>query len=584
MKWFLNLRTRTKLLLGFGATTAFLAAIIATGYGSIREIRQSLEVLFQEDSALSLHMEQLDSNLNKQQATLLTMISLPMGTDLSPLQQELMDISRQNDDILKHSISLRRNDPAYRKAIGRIVELRGAYKQTWQNQIVPAILEGKFEEEKASILGIQHERYLQIRNLTLEVGGNARKRSREALEKSEQRADLAVIVFMIVGSMAVLTGIAIVVVLNNIIARPLRQISSSAERIASGDLSAGMVGGDRSDEVGGLAQAFDRMTSSLQDMAAIAQQIAGGDLRLKVAPQSDKDVLGNAFAAMVANLQRMTVEISESVALLSSAANGISVSTVQFANSATETAAAVNETTTTVEEIRQTAQVAHQKTKLVSDSAQRTVLISQGGKTATELTIEGMNRIREQMNAIAESMTMLSEQTQAVGQIISTVDDLAQQSNLLAVNASIEAAKAGEQGKGFAVVAQEVKNLADQSKQATARVRAILSDIQRATNAAVMATEQGSKAVEAGVLQSTQAGEAILTLANSIGEAAQAATQIAASSQQQVVGMDQLAEAIENIKTFSIQNVTGAKQLETSAHNLTELGGRLGKLVGRFQM
>ena len=131
-------------------------------------------------------------------------------------------------------------------------------------------------------------------------------------------------------------------------------------------------------------------------------------------------------------------------------------------------------------------------------------------------SIEVMNRIREQMESIAESIVRLSEQGQTIGEIIATVNDLAEQSNLLAVNAAIEAARAGEQGKGFAVVAQEVKSLAEQSKQATAQVRAILGDIQKATNSAVMATEQGSKAVEAGVAQSTQAGEAIRLLAESI--------------------------------------------------------------------
>src|SRR5438128_9984713 len=112
-----------------------------------------------------------------------------------------------------------------------------------------------------------------------------------------------------------------------------------------------------------------------------------------------------------------------------------------------------------------------------------------------------MARSREQMNSIAQIMVRLSEQNQAIGQIIASVDDLAQQSNLLAVNASIEAAKAGDQGKGFGVVANEVKSLAEQSRQATTRVRNILSDIQKATGAAVMATEQGSKSVESGLQQ-----------------------------------------------------------------------------------
>src|SRR6185437_10071117 len=124
------------------------------------------------------------------------------------------------------------------------------------------------------------------------------------------------------------------------------------------------------------------------------------------------------------------------------------------------------------------------------------------GRRAVEDSIDGMAQIRLQMELIAESIVRLSEQSQAIGEIIATVNDLAEQSNLLAVNASIEAAKAGEHGKGFAVVAQEVKSLAVQSRQATAQVRSLLNDIQKATGSAVSAAEQGSRVVEAGAKQS----------------------------------------------------------------------------------
>jgi methyl-accepting chemotaxis protein len=193
-----------------------------------------------------------------------------------------------------------------------------------------------------------------------------------------------------------------------------------------------------------------------------------------------------------------------------------------------------------------------------------------------------MKRIQTQMESIAESVVKLSEQSQAIGEIIATVNDLADQSNLLAVNAAIEAAKAGEHGRGFAVVAQEVKNLAEQSKQATTQVRGILGDIQKATSAAVLATEQGDKAVEAGVKQSTEAGEAIRLLADGITESARTATQIAASSQQQLVGTDQVAMAMENIKEASLQNIAGTKQVEAAAQNLHELGQRLKRLVEQY--
>jgi methyl-accepting chemotaxis protein len=405
-----------------------------------------------------------------------------------------------------------------------------------------------------------------------------KKRSDEA--QASARNTTLTIVFGTLVAFIVLALAGFVLTRN--IANPLKEISATAERIAVGDLSVAISMNNREDEVGILAQTFARMTDSLKRMAGVAGKIAAGDLRVKVQPQSDKDVLGNAFASMVENLQRLTADIREGVNVLGSSANEIVASTSQLASSASQSAAAVSETTTTVEEVRQTAQVASQKAKYVSDSAQKAAQSSRSGLKSTEDVAAGMNRIRQQMEAIAASMVRLSEQSQAIGQIIATVEDIATQSNLLAVNAAIEAAKAGEHGKGFGVVAQEVKSLAEQSRQATNQVRTILGDIQKATGAAVMATEEGGKAVEAGTRQTEVAGGSIQALAASVNEAAQAATQIAASSQQQLVGVDQVAGAMESIKQASAQNVASAKQLEGAARNLNELGQQLKKMVERY--
>ena len=272
-------------------------------------------------------------------------------------------------------------------------------------------------------------------------------------------------------------------------------------------------------------------------------------------------------------------QLRESIALLSSSAAQILATTTQVASSSDETATAASETTTTAEEVRQTAEVSNQKAKYLSESAQKAAQVSQRGSKSVEESIEAMNRIREQMESIAETVVRLSEQSQAIGGIIATVNDVAEQTNLLSVNAAIEAAKAGEQGKGFAVVAQEVKSLAEQSKEATVEVRGILSDIQRAVSAAVMATEQGSNAAEAGVKQTKEADDSIRILADSIVEASQTATQIAASSQQQLVGMDQVASAMQNIKQATAQNLAGIKQTEGAARNLNELGQQLRSMI-----
>lgn len=378
-------------------------------------------------------------------------------------------------------------------------------------------------------------------------------------------------------------GIAGVFLTRNI-AVPLGEVSAATQRIARGDLSATALSYSRRDEVGVLADSFTDMSNWLQQMAAAAEQISDGDLTVEVKSKSDKDVLGKAFATMVDKLRRVTGEMQESVGILSSAAQQIVSTTTQVASAATQTATALSETTTTVEEVKQTAQLAAQKAKFVSDSSQRANQISESGKKSVGESIDAMKQIREQMGSIAESIVRLSEQGQTIGEIMLTVNDLAEQSNLLAVNAAIEAAKAGEQGKGFAVVAQEVRNLAEQSKQATVQVRSILGDIQKATNAAVMATEQGSKAVEAGVKQSVQSGESVQKLSESIAEAAQAATQIAASSQQQMAGMDQVALAMESIKAASAQNVASARQTETAAKNIGELGRKLETLVALYKV
>ena len=284
-----------------------------------------------------------------------------------------------------------------------------------------------------------------------------------------------------------------------------------------------------------------------------------------------------------AELFTLISEVKETAIFLVTSSEQILATTTTVSTATSATATAISETSTTVEEVQQASKLSSQKAKNVADSAQRVVQVFQNGQKAVDETINGINKIREQMDSIAQTVVRLSEQSQSIGGIIASVTDIADQSNLLAVNAAIEAAKAGEQGRGFAVVAQEIKNLAGQSKQATLQVRNILNDIQKVTGAAVMATEQGSKTVELGLKQSMQAGEAIRILAESSNEAVQAATQIVASSQQQVVGMDQIGIAMHNISQAGTETADSMSQAEKSAKSLYELGQKLKGMVEKIQ-
>ncbi|MGH8864712.1 MAG: methyl-accepting chemotaxis protein [Burkholderiales bacterium] len=329
------------------------------------------------------------------------------------------------------------------------------------------------------------------------------------------------------------------------------------------------------------------IANPIREIADAARQVATGDLTVELLAQPRADEIGvlvEAFRQMMDRLREMTREISVGINVLPATSSEIMASAAQISSGSVETAAVVNQTSATVEQVKRTAQVSTEKARHVAENAQKTAQISQGGKKLVEETIEAMQRIQQQMESIAESIVRLSEQGQAIGEIIATVNDLAEQSNLLAVNAAIEAAKAGEQGKGFAVVAQEVRSLAVQSKQATAQVRTILGDIQKATSGAVMATEQGSKAVEAGVKLSKEVRESIQILSENIDEAARSATQIAASAQQQQAGMDQVALAMQSINQASTQNVASTRQAETAAQDLHGLGQKLKQLVAQYRV
>uniref|UniRef100_UPI002FC955B5 methyl-accepting chemotaxis protein n=1 Tax=Pseudomonas sp. TaxID=306 RepID=UPI002FC955B5 len=272
------------------------------------------------------------------------------------------------------------------------------------------------------------------------------------------------------------------------------------------------------------------------------------------------------------------------IAVLASSSEEILAATSQVASSTQETATAISEIATTVEEVKQTAVLAGSKSQAVAESTERTRQVAQGGRQAVEEALAGMQQIREQMQAVAESIMRLGEQSQAIGEIVASVGDLAEQSNLLGVNASIEAVKAGETGKGFSVVAQEVKALAEQSKQATAQVRGILGEIQKAMTRAVLLAEQGGKTVEAGYQRAQASGEAIRSLSGSIETSSEMALQIAATSQQQLIGMDQVAGAMANIRQASQDNVGGTRQVDLAARNLHQLGLKLKGLADRFQL
>jgi methyl-accepting chemotaxis protein len=318
----------------------------------------------------------------------------------------------------------------------------------------------------------------------------------------------------------------------------------------------------------------------------LAEAISQGDLTRSLPKRGEDEVgrLVQALNAMVDFLREQTRRTIEGVNVLGSSAAEIAATVSQLGSSTSRTSSAVTETITTIEEVKQAAKISNDTAKKVAESAKQAVEISEVGKKATGDTAHRMNLIKEQIESIGETVIRLSEHSQAIEEIIGTVQDLADQSNLLAVNASIEAARAGDHGKGFAVVALEIKTLADQSKSATEQVRRILEETKKWVSAVVMATEQGTKAVEAGVNQSVKAGESIESLFGSVSTSSQAATVIHTTTEQQLAGVGQVSIAMLNIDQAMQQNVSSIAQLDEAARRIEELGTSLKDLVERTKV
>lgn len=267
---------------------------------------------------------------------------------------------------------------------------------------------------------------------------------------------------------------------------------------------------------------------------------------------------------------------------LSAAAGDLSSASQQQASGASEQASAVSEVSTTIEELGSTARQIALASERVSIAAQQTLENLSSGQDAVDQSINAMEQIRLRVQDVSGRVLGLGERSQQIGEIIDLIDDISDETHLLALNAAIEAAGAGEHGRRFAVVAAEVKSLANRALAAAREVRGVIAEIQKATNAAVLAAEEGGKEVERGVDLAHRAGQVMDSIVMMAERTAQSAAEISLATAQQQTASEQVVETMRDVAAVARQTASGSRQMADSAATLNSIAARLHGLAATY--
>jgi methyl-accepting chemotaxis protein len=336
----------------------------------------------------------------------------------------------------------------------------------------------------------------------------------------------------------------------------------------------------------GVNLLLDRVIAPIKEGANVLTEMAKGDLTSRVRSDYNGDhrLIKDSINQVAENLEKALIEVQGAVQATSSASSGISNSTELMAAGAEEQTSQASEVSRAIEQMAKSIEENSnnaQETAGVANSARKAA--ETGGQVVSD-TVAGMRKIAEVVGRGARTVKELGKSSDEIGEIITVIDDIADQTNLLALNAAIEAARAGEQGRGFAVVADEVRKLAERTTKATKEIATMIKKIQHETAGAVVSMEEGTQHIDAGITLADKAGQSLTEIVGVSKKVTDMVMQIAGSSEEQSSAAEQIARNAEAIAEVTNQNASATQQVAQAAEDLKQLTENLGLLVSRFKL
>jgi methyl-accepting chemotaxis protein len=400
--------------------------------------------------------------------------------------------------------------------------------------------------------------------------------------------------------LAVAAALWAVFVLSRRVLKPVGELAKFSERLVAGDARA-RAEIESGDDFAFIAENFNRSAAkvahavtnqqaqdslqrSITDLLNTINQVARGDLTIR--GKVTNDALGNVvdsvnfmldnFTKVLERVRKAAIDVRTSASQIRESSDEMSSGAMQQDQEITNTSSAVEELTVSMKQVSNNAEASAEAARRALDAAE------QGNRAVTD-TLEGMQRIRASVQATAKKIKSLGDRSLEISEIINVINDITEQTNLLALNAAIEAARAGEAGRGFAVVADEVRKLAEHSRSATKDIAALIKAIQAETNEAVVVMEEGTREVEVGAGLADQAGKALEAISSVVRQSAELVQEISLASKQQVRGTEGVANAMQIISGITRQTTQSARQAASTVGNMVGLSEQLNEALAQFR-